>query len=178
VSTAAPVLVASLVLILIGGCAVSTSNSTDVSSETAGRGELLEVDTVTSDEEPLSEDKPFAEAHVILQISQQQPARFGLALDIANNLAKHYGGQDMVDVELIAFGGGAPFLLDNNNVHQARIENLMQHGVRFYICGNTLDTMERQAGKRPSVLPGVTTVQTGVAFMLEEIQRGYVHVQP
>jgi intracellular sulfur oxidation DsrE/DsrF family protein len=167
-----------LVLALTSGCAVSTFTSTSGSGERPVSGASVAVGAGTSAEEPLSEDKPFAEAHVIMQISQSEPSRFRLALDIANNLAKHYGGQDMVDVELIGFGDGAAFLLDNNNVHHARIESLMEHGVRFYICGNTLDTMERRAGKRPSVLPGITTVQTGVAFMLEEIQRGYVHVQP
>ena len=44
---------------------------------------------------PLSEEKPFAEAHVILQVSQADPTRYSLALDIANNLSKHYGGQDL-----------------------------------------------------------------------------------
>jgi len=129
-------------------------------------------------EAPLSEDKPFAEVHVIMQASQSDPARHGLVLDIANNLTKHYGGQDMADIQIIAFGPGVPMLFAQNNANQTRIESLMEHGVRFYVCGNTLDTIERKQGKRPRILEGVTTVQTGVAFMLEEIARGYTHIHP
>ena len=36
--------------------------------------------------EPLNEDKPFAEAHVLLQVSSADTARHSLVLDIANNL--------------------------------------------------------------------------------------------
>ena len=125
----------------------------------------------------LNEDKPFADTHVILQVSQSDPTRHGLTLDIANNLAKHYGGSDMVDVEIIAFGGGVPMLFAGSALG-ARIHSLMAQGVRFYVCGNTLDTIERRDGKRPRILSGVETVQTGVAFMVEEMKLGYIHVQP
>ena len=50
--------------------------------------------------------------------------------------------------------------------------------VRFYVCGNTLDTIERRDGSRPALIDGVETVQTGVAFMIDEVQKGYVHVYP
>ena len=126
----------------------------------------------------LNEDKPFAEVHVIMQVSQADPGRHSLVLDIANNLTKHYGGQDMADIEIIAFGPGVPLLFSADNANQARIESLMEHGVRFFVCGNTLDTIERKQGRRPQILEGVSTVQTGVAFMLEEIDRGYTHIHP
>ena len=127
---------------------------------------------------PINEDKPFAEAHVILQVSQADAARYGLALDVASNLGKHYGGNDMVDIEIVAFGPGVPMLFAEANPLKARIHSLMAYGVRFYVCGNTMDTLERRDGSRPVLLDGVETVQTGVAFMIEEINKGYVHVNP
>ncbi len=139
---------------------------------------LLLASQVALGQEPLSEDKPFAEAHVILQVSQNDATRYSLVLDIANNLTRHYGGQDMVDIEIVAFGPGVPLMFAQDNERQARIKSLMDHGVRFYVCGNTLDTIERRTKTRPAVLPGVETVQTGVAFMIEEINKGYVHIQP
>jgi intracellular sulfur oxidation DsrE/DsrF family protein len=126
----------------------------------------------------LNDDKPFAEAHVILQVSDADPSRHHTVLDIANNLTRHYGGPDMADIEIIAFSSGVAMLLATDNKQAQRIANLMENGVRFYVCGNTLDTIERRNGTRPVVLPGVTEVQTGVAFMIEEIGRGYVPVHP
>ena len=128
--------------------------------------------------EPFSEDKPFAEAHIIMQVSDAEPVHYQAVLDIANNLAKHYGGQDMVDIEVIAFGAGVPMLYADDNDNAERISSLMEHGVRFYVCGNTLDTVERKTMRRPQVLAGVETVQAGVAFLVDEIRRGYVPIHP
>ena len=129
-------------------------------------------------ESALSEDKPFAEAHIIMQVSDADPVHYQAVLDIANNLTKHYGGPDMVDIEVIAFGVGVPMLLADKNVNAQRISSLIEHGVRFYVCGNTLDTLERKSGNKPKVLDGVTRVQTGVAFMIDEISRGYLPIHP
>jgi len=127
---------------------------------------------------PLSEAKPFAEAHVILQVSDAEAVHHQATLDIANNLMKHYGGQDMVDVEVIVFGAGVPMLYADNRETSERVSSLIEHGVKFYVCGNTLDTIERKQGKRPLLQDGVQTVQTGVAFMIDEIRRGYIPVHP
>ena len=144
-----------------------------------------QVDKPTQQQTPLSDQKPFAEAHIILQVSDAEKIHHHATLDIANNLMKHYGGQDMVDVEVIAFGAGISLLyrdsadtLSGNREKAERIASLKEHGVRFYACGNTLDTIERKTGKRPELLPGVETVQTGVAFMIDEVKRGYTLVHP
>ena len=126
----------------------------------------------------LNEEQPFAEAHVILQVSNADPSRHHTVLDIANNLIRHYGGPDMADIEIIAFSAGVKILLAADNPDAQRIANLMENGVRFYVCGNTLDTIERRQGMRPAVLPGVREVPTGVAFMIEEIGKGYVPIHP
>ena len=133
-------------------------------------------------QDALSEDKPFAEAHIIMQVSDADPVHYQAVLDIANNLTKHYGGPDLVDIEVIAFGVGVPMLFagdsSNKNSNEQRISSLIEHGVRFYVCGNTLDTLERKHGAHPAILDGVIRVQTGVAFMIDEIKRGYLPIHP
>jgi intracellular sulfur oxidation DsrE/DsrF family protein len=69
-------------------------------------------------------------------------------------------------------------LTDNDNANAQRISSLMANGVRFYVCMNTLDSIQRKTGSRPQVLDGVVGVQTGVAFMLEAVQAGYTHIHP
>tara|TARA_R110002111_G_scaffold127391_2_gene192335 strand:- start:1117 stop:1563 length:447 start_codon:yes stop_codon:yes gene_type:complete len=128
-------------------------------------------------EEGLNDDKPFADTHIIMQVSDADPVHYQAVLDISNNLTKRYG-QEMIDIEVIAFGVGVPMMLDNNNKFAKRIASLQEHGVRFYVCGNTLDTLERKSDERPAVLPGVETVQTGVKFMIDEIKRGYIPIHP
>ena len=125
-----------------------------------------------------TEDKPFAEQRLILQVSDADAAKYTATLDIANNLIKHYQGPDFVDIEVIAFGKGVRIYFAPENKNSARISSLRNNGVRFYVCLNTIDSIQRRTGKRPVLLDGIEGVQTGVAFLLEEIQAGYTHIHP
>jgi intracellular sulfur oxidation DsrE/DsrF family protein len=132
---------------------------------------------VVNAQEGLSDDKPFADTHIIMQVSDADPTHYQAVLDISNNLTKRYG-QEMIDIEVIAFGAGVPMVFAADSKYAQRIASLQEHGVRFYVCGNTLDTLERKYGIRPEILPGVETAQTGVKFMIDEIKRGYIPIHP
>ena len=123
----------------------------------------------------IDSDKPFAEAHVVLQLSDQEQE--SVVLDVANNLIKHYGGPDFVDIEIVTFGAGVRLLFAESQ-HESRIASLVENGVRFYICENTLDTMERTHGSRPKVSPHALSVQAGVARIVEQVGKGYILVRP
>jgi intracellular sulfur oxidation DsrE/DsrF family protein len=128
-------------------------------------------------QEPVSEEKPFAEAFIILQLSDQDPLKQDAVLDVANNLIKHYGSPDLVDIEIIAFGPGMRLLLAGNT-REVRISSLVESGVRFIGCMNTVDTMERKTGERPELNEHTIPVQTGVAYIVEKAREGYVLVRP
>jgi intracellular sulfur oxidation DsrE/DsrF family protein len=51
-------------------------------------------------------------------------------------------------------------------------------GVRFSVCGNTLDTIERETGKRPKINPHAVEVQAGVERLLTLSEGGYTIVRP
>jgi len=61
---------------------------------------------------------------------------------------------------------------------QSRIESLMAGGVRFYICENTLNTLQALEKREIAVLPGVQRVPSGIAYLLEQVDAGYKSVQP
>jgi len=126
---------------------------------------------------PASADKPFAEAFILLQLSDADESKQNAVLDVANNLIKHYGGPDMVDIEIVAFGPGMQLLLEGNP-REERIASLVENGVRFVGCMNTVDTMERKAGQRPALNEHTIPVQTGVAHIVDRVRQGYVLVRP
>jgi intracellular sulfur oxidation DsrE/DsrF family protein len=123
------------------------------------------------------DDKPFAEARIVLQIADGDAESQARVLSVANNLIKHYGGPDFVDIEIVAYGPGIS-LLYADYPDGERISSLLANGVRFVACGNTLDTIERQTGKRPEVISAAIAVQTGVARLVERAQQGFVVVRP
>jgi intracellular sulfur oxidation DsrE/DsrF family protein len=121
------------------------------------------------------EFKPFAEKHIILQLSDQ--ASDSVVLDTANNLIKNYGGPDMIDIEIVTFGKGVR-LMYADSPHVVRIASLVDNGVRFYVCQNTLDTMERTHGERPKINPVAIMVQAGVAHIIDRVDDGYILIRP
>ena len=126
--------------------------------------------------DPLSE-KPFAEARVILQLSDGDSDLQSRVLNIANNLIKHYGGPDFIDIEVVAFGPGIELLYADNK-NQDRISSLATSGVRFMGCMNTVETIERTTGTRPELNSLTIPVQTGVAHLVKRAGQGYVIVKP
>jgi intracellular sulfur oxidation DsrE/DsrF family protein len=130
---------------------------------------------VAANEVTGEEFKPFAEKHVVLQLSDQDAET--VVLDTANNLIKNYGGPDMIDIEIVTFGKGVR-LMFADSPHLTRIASLVENGVRFYVCKNTLDTMERKQGSRPKINPAAITVQAGVAHIIDRVDEGYILIRP
>jgi intracellular sulfur oxidation DsrE/DsrF family protein len=122
------------------------------------------------------QDKPFAEHKIVLQLSDGDPKKQGLVISVANNLMKHYD-PDKVAIEVVAFGPGID-LLKSENPNRKAVESLVAQGVRVDICLNTVDTIERETGKRPEFLSVATPVQVGVAQILHLTENGYTLVKP
>ena len=123
------------------------------------------------------DDKPFAEAHIVLQLSDADADVQARVINVANNLVKHYGGPDFVDIEIVAFGPGLS-LLYPDNPQRERIESLVASGVRFVGCLNTVASIERQTGKRPELIPETIPVQAGVAHIVERATQGFTVIRP
>ena len=124
-----------------------------------------------------ADDKPFAEKKVVLQISDPNPFKQTLVLNVASNLVKHYG-PDRVDVEIVAFGPGLR-LLFADNANKGRIKGLVDNGgVRFSACSNTMKNMAKQLGEKPALNPAAKVVPAGVVQIVDLVTNGFVLVKP
>lgn len=137
---------------------------------------LMLLITVSVYANAASDDKPFAEHKVVLQISDNDPTKQTLVLNVASNLVKHYG-QDKVDVEIVAFGPGLRLLFDDN-VNKGRINGLTDSGVRFAACSNTLKKVSSKLGHTPVLHSNATTVDAGVVRIVDLIGQDYILVKP
>ena len=124
----------------------------------------------------IKSDKAFADKKVVLQISDGDPFKQTLVLNVANNLIKAYG-VDKVDVEIVAFGPGLRLMLDDNH-NKPRISGLASNGVRFAACGNTLKKMTKVLGKEPALNANATQVGGGIVRIMDLVDAGYVLVKP
>jgi intracellular sulfur oxidation DsrE/DsrF family protein len=123
-----------------------------------------------------SDDTPFAEHFLALQLSDSDAKKERLVLSVASNILKFYG-PDKVAIEVVTFGPGID-LLRTGNEHRQLVDSLVSQGVRFSVCGNTLDTIERDTGKRPDINPHAREIEAGVAQLLKLTESGYTLVRP
>jgi intracellular sulfur oxidation DsrE/DsrF family protein len=122
------------------------------------------------------QDKPFAEHKIVLQLSDNDVRKQNLVISVANNLLKFYD-PDKVAIEVVTFGPGIE-LLRSESPARKQVESLIAQGVRFDVCLNTVDTIERETGRRPEIMPGATPVQVGVGQILFLAENGYTLVRP
>ncbi len=135
---------------------------------------LPQTVTAAVQEPPLPET--FASHKVVLQISDPNPFKQTLVLNVANNLVKHYGIED-IDLEIVGFGPGLRLMLENN-ANTDRINSLMSLGVRFSGCQNTLNNFTKKLGKKPELIEGISLVPAGAARILQLNAAGYQILKP
>ena len=121
-------------------------------------------------------DKSLADTKVVLQISDNDPTKQTLVLNVANNLINHYGAEQ-VDIEIVAFGPGLRLLFaDNDNAK--RIQGLASNNVKFSACGNTQKNMAKLLGEEPVLNSNATVVPAGIVRILDLEKQGYKLVKP
>jgi len=121
-------------------------------------------------------DKPFADHHLALQLSDSDPKKEALVLSVAYNLLKYYG-PDRIAIEVVTFGPGID-LVRAGNAHRAEVDSLISQGVQFDVCMNTVDTIERETGKQVDLNPRAVKVVAGVAQILALTEKGFTLVRP
>ena len=121
-------------------------------------------------------DKPFADHHLALQLSDDDAKKQSLVISVAYNLLKFYG-PDRVAIEVVTFGPGIA-LLRADNPNRKLVDSLVVQGVQFDVCMNTVETIERETGQHVDLNPKAKPVQAGVAQILALTEKGYTLVRP
>ena len=124
----------------------------------------------------IAANKSFADAKIVLQISDPNPFKQTLVLNVASNIIKHYG-QDSVKVEIVAFGPGLR-LLFAENANKGRIAALAGSGVTFSACENTTRNMGKILGHPPVLNSKAVSVSAGVVRIIDLVKKGYTLVKP
>jgi intracellular sulfur oxidation DsrE/DsrF family protein len=127
-------------------------------------------------EDSAANEKPFAEHRLVLQLSDEDAKKQALVISIAYNLLKFYG-PDRIAIEVVTFGPGID-LLRAESPNRKFVDSLVAQGVRFDVCMNTVETVERNSGQRPQLNPNAHPVEAGVAQILALTEKGYTLVRP
>lgn len=120
--------------------------------------------------------KPFADEHLVIQVSEDDPKLWNLALNNAQNVLD-YVGDDKAQVVIVTYGPGLKMLLKNSPVAQ-RIASEDAEGIEFDACHNTMKSMERKTGHMPALTPQAVVVPAGVVRIMQLEHAGFEYIKP
>lgn len=120
--------------------------------------------------------KPFAEHWLALQLSDEDPAKHRLVINVANNMLKVYT-PDLIAIEVVTFGPGVG-LLTADSPNRQEVDSLVAQGVRFDVCMNTVHTLEHRSGQKLALNPHARPVAAGAAQLLALAERKYTLLRP
>jgi hypothetical protein len=117
--------------------------------------------------------KPAAKQRVIFQVSDNDPAKWNLALNNAKNVQADLG-KDNVQIEIVAYGPGLAMLKAESPV-AARLAGALDDNVGLIACENT---MQNTKVKRDDMYGGIAYVQAGVTHIMKRQQEGWAYIRP
>jgi uncharacterized protein len=110
---------------------------------------------------------------LVIQVSDNDPAKWNLALNNARNVQKDLGA-DKVEIEIVAYGPGLNMVKAGSAV-APRIEEAVMAGTKIDACENT---MANTRVTKEQIIPGVAYVGSGVVQIMKRQQEGWAYLRP
>ena len=118
--------------------------------------------------------KPAAgKQRVVFQVSDNDPAKWNLALNNAKNVQTDLG-KDKVQIEIVAYGPGLNMLKSESSVG-GRLAGALDDSVGLIACENT---MTNTKVSRSQMYDGIAYVKAGVTHIMKRQQEGWAYIRP
>jgi len=122
---------------------------------------------------PAQAQNASTRGRVVMQVSDNDPAKWNLALNNAKNIQTDLGAAN-VDIEIVAYGPGIN-MLKAESVVGNRVDEALAAGVKVVACENT---MRNQKLGKQDMLPKVDYVMAGVVELMQKQQQGWAYIRP
>ncbi|HLE67312.1 MAG TPA: hypothetical protein VI730_09200 [Burkholderiales bacterium] len=120
-----------------------------------------------------SAPQPQQKYKVVLQVSDNDPAKWNLALNNARNIQADLG-KNNVDVEIVAYGPGLPMLKAESKV-AARLAQALDNSIGLMACENTMRTTKVT---KDDMYGGISYVDAGVVHIMKRQREGWAYIRP
>ncbi len=131
---------------------------------------ILGADTELAEPKP-SFDNP---RQIVFSVTEGDDKAINHVLSSANNVLKFYGPEN-VEMRIVAYSGGIRTLLKKEKKIAVRVDALMQYGVVFVACGNTMRTKKID---KKELIDGSEVVTAGIVEMIERVKSGWTYIKP
>ena len=110
---------------------------------------------------------------VVIQVSDNDPAKWGLALNNARNVQQDLGKEN-VQIEIVAYGPGLGMLKAESKVAD-RLAGALDNSIGLIACENT---MTNTKVSRSQMYDGIAYVKAGVTHIMKRQQEGWAYIRP
>ena len=110
---------------------------------------------------------------VVFQMSDNDQTRWMLALNNIRNVQLELG-EDLVEIELVAYGPGIGMLKGDSPVAK-RIAEALKTGVKVVACENTMKGLKLVYA---DMLPDIGYAPSGVVELMRKQQDNYAYIRP
>lgn len=110
---------------------------------------------------------------IVIQVSDNDPAKWNLALNNAKNLQEDVGAAN-VDIEIVVYGPGIG-MLKLESPAGSRVADAMTAHVKVTACENT---MRGQKLTRDDMLTAISYVPAGVTEIMRKQSEGWAYLRP
>lgn len=110
---------------------------------------------------------------VVIQMSENNPAAWNLALNNAKNIQQEVG-KDKVEIEIVTYGPGINMFKFDSEVGNRLVE-AEKNGVALLACANT---MKVQKLKEKDMHGSVKMVPAGVVEIMTKQEAGWSYIKP
>ena len=122
---------------------------------------------------PQQAAKKSERTRLVLQVSEDNPVHWNLALNNAKNVQQALG-KDKVQVEIVAYGPGLNMLKSESKV-AGRLNAALDNNVGLIACGVTMGKMKLTAA---DLAGGIKVVPAGLLHIMERQSEGWHYVRP
>ena len=110
---------------------------------------------------------------VVFQVSDNDPAKWALALNNARNVQQDLG-KDNVEIEIVAYGPGLGMLKAESAV-ASRLAAALDSNVGLLACENT---MKNTKVTKADMYGGIRYVEAGVTHIMKRQREGWAYIRP
>lgn len=111
---------------------------------------------------------------LLIHVSENEPARWNMALGNAKNAQDEVGGPDKIDIEIVS-NGPSVLMLKSDSPIAGRIAEATKTGVKIVACENSMKGLKLAKGE---MLQSVGYVPAGIIELTRKQQEGWAYVRP
>lgn len=111
---------------------------------------------------------------LLIHVSENEAARWNMALGNARNAQDEVGGPDKIDIEIVS-NGPSVLMLKSDSPIARRVEEATRSGVKVVACENSMKGLKLAKNE---MQPSVGYVPAGIIELTRKQQEGWAYVRP